>query len=136
MTVPRKKARTFYSIGEVCRMLDLKPHVLRYWETRFDGLSPSKNRAGNRVYVAKDLQAIALIHRLVHEERYSIEGARRRIGELQQEGSATDESSRALEIAFLKSLRTELSEITSLLDPKPASRHSGESRDPVTPEPR
>lgn len=116
MPVPRRSRRTFYSIGEVCGMLDLKPHVLRYWETQFPGLAPSKNRAGNRVYQSREVELIALIRRLVHDERYTIEGARLRLQELEQEGSTAEHSSRALERSFLRSLRTELEEIAELLD--------------------
>ena len=116
MSVPRRSRRTFYSIGEVCTMLDLKPHVLRYWETQFPALAPSKNRAGNRVYQSGEVELIALIRRLVHDERYTIEGARIRLEELEREGSTAEHSSRALERAFLRSLRTELEEIAGLLD--------------------
>ncbi len=83
----RARRRTFYSIGEVCAMLDIKPHVLRYWETQFPRLSPSKNRAGNRVYTGEELELIALIRRLVHDERYTIEGARLRIGRWRRRGA-------------------------------------------------
>jgi DNA-binding transcriptional MerR regulator len=113
----RTRRRTFYSIGEVCEMLDLKPHVLRYWETQFPGLSPTKNRAGNRVYQADELELIALIRRLVHDERYTIEGARKRLEELDAEGTTTAHSSRALELSFLRSLRGELEAVLELLDP-------------------
>lgn len=113
----RARRRTFYSIGEVCEMLDLKPHVLRYWETQFPGLAPTKNRAGNRVYQADDLELIALIRRLVHDERYSIEGARKRLAELDSEGTTAQHSSRALEQSFLRSLRSELESLLDLLDP-------------------
>ena len=112
-----RRRRAFYSIGEVCEMLDLKSHVLRYWETQFPGLSPTKNRAGNRVYQADELELIALIRRLVHDERYTIEGARKRLEELDAEGTTTQHSSRALELSFLRSLRGELEALLQLLDP-------------------
>ena len=113
----RPRRRTFYSIGEVCEMLEIKAHVLRYWETQFPGLSPTKNRAGNRVYEADELELIALIRRLVHDERYTIEGARRRLEEMDAEGSTAQHSSRALEQSFLRSLGGELESILALLDP-------------------
>ena len=113
----RPRRRTFYSIGEVCEMLDVKPHVLRYWETQFPGLAPTKNRAGNRVYQADELELIALIKRLVHDERYTIEGARRRLEELDAEGITAQQSVRVLEQSFLRSLRGELEALLDLLDP-------------------
>lgn len=109
--------REYYSIGEVCEMLDLKPHVLRYWETQFDALAPPKNRAGNRVYRRRDVELIALIRRLVHEERYTIEGARARLDEIRRGGSAERRAARELDRAFLTTLRGELEGLLELLAP-------------------
>ena len=50
--------KAYYSIGEVCNLTGLKPHVLRYWETQFEVLSPTKNRAGNRVFRPKEIELI------------------------------------------------------------------------------
>jgi len=97
-------------------MLGIKPHVLRYWETQFALLSPSKNRAGNRVYTGEELEQIALIRRLVHDQRYTIEGARLRLREMEEAGTSAEQSSRALETAFLRSLQQELEEISALLE--------------------
>jgi DNA-binding transcriptional MerR regulator len=115
----RRRRREFYGIGEVCNMLDLKPHVLRYWETQFEALSPSKNRSGNRVYREADIETIALIQRLVHDERYSIEGARRRLEELQAAGTTGDRPANTLERSFLRALRGELERILDILDSSP-----------------
>jgi len=98
-------------------MLGIKPHVLRYWETQFALLSPSKNRAGNRVYTGEELEQIALIRRLVHDERYTIEGARLRLREMEEEGTSAEHSTRALEVSFLRSLGEELEAIATLLEP-------------------
>ena len=113
----RGRRRTFYSIGEVCSIIGVKPHVLRYWESQFRELSPTKNRSGNRVYQTEEIELIALIHTLVHEQRYTVEGARKRLVELKNEGTAAEHSSQALQRAFLRSLRSELQELHELLDP-------------------
>lgn len=113
----RARRRTYYSIGEVCSMVGVKPHVLRYWESQFDELSPTKNRSGNRVYQAGEIELIALIHRLVHEERYTVEGARKRLGDLQVEGKTAEHSAAALQRAFLRTLQSDLQELHALLDP-------------------
>ena len=68
--------KLYYSIGEVSEISQLKPYVLRYWESEFSNLSPSKNRAGNRVYTEKDINRILEIKRLLYQERFTIEGAR------------------------------------------------------------
>lgn len=117
--------KVYYSIGEVCDLTGLKPHVLRYWETQFPELSPTKNRAGNRVYQARELEIIALIRKLVYEERYTLEGARRRVEELKAEGTAQEQSSRALERTFLRTLRQEMQAIEALLDPAGVDRRPG-----------
>jgi DNA-binding transcriptional MerR regulator len=113
----RPRRRAFYSIGEVCAMIGVKPHVVRYWESQFEELSPAKNRSGNRVYQTNEIELIALIHRLVHDERYTVEGAKRRVAELRAAGAAGMASSQALERAFLRTLQSELKEIHDLLDP-------------------
>lgn len=116
MVVSRKPpAREFYAIGEVCEMFSLKPHVLRYWETQFSALAPVKNRQGMRLYRGRDLELIALIQRLVHEERYTVEGARARIAEMKAEGTEHAAASSSLTAAFLRSLRGELEAIRTLL---------------------
>lgn len=111
----KRPQREFYSIGEVCELFELKPHVLRYWEAQFPALSPAKNRSGNRVYRARDLELIALIRHLVHEERFTLEGARKRIDELRADGAAGMEAAAALERSFVRSLRVELEAIVELL---------------------
>ena len=113
----KRPVREFYSIGEVCDLFGLKPHVLRYWETVFPALNPPKNRAGNRVYRARDMEMIALIQHLVHDERYTIEGARARIDELRSEGAAAEVAGRALEQSFVRSLRGELEDLLEILTP-------------------
>ena len=68
--------KLYYSIGEVSKMVGLKSYVLRYWETEFKQLSPPKNRAGNRTYRQKDIDLILKIKDLLHEKKFTIEGAR------------------------------------------------------------
>lgn len=83
---PGKSARLFpdklfYKIGEVSRIADVEPYVLRYWETEFPFLHPRKNKSGQRVYVRKDLELVLQIKKLLHEDRYTIEGVRKRFEE-------------------------------------------------------
>lgn len=69
--------KLYYSISEVSRITGLEQHVLRYWESQFPELNPAKNRAGNRIYTNKDISLIFEIKRLVREEGFTIEGAKR-----------------------------------------------------------
>lgn len=68
--------KLYYSISEVSKITDLEQYVLRYWESEFDQLKPSKNRAGNRIYTNRDIQLILFIKKLLRDERYTIEGAK------------------------------------------------------------
>ena len=71
--------KIYYSISEVCRLTDLEPHVLRYWENEFTQLKPKKNRAGNRAYKEKDIEIIRYIKKLLYEEKFTIPGARKKL---------------------------------------------------------
>jgi DNA-binding transcriptional MerR regulator len=113
--------KEYYSIGEVCDLVGLKPHVLRYWESQFPALKPSKNRSGNRVYQRREIRLIMLVQRLLYEEKYTIEGARQRVDELRKGGDLEEETQRALDSATVDELRGELRAILKLLQ-----------RDPVT----
>lgn len=68
--------KLYYSISEVSKITGLEQYVLRYWETEFEQLKPSKNRAGNRIYTNRDIKTILYIKKLLREERYTIEGAK------------------------------------------------------------
>lgn len=68
--------KLYYSISEVSRIAGLEQYVLRYWESEFDELKPSKNRAGNRIYTNRDIQLILKIKELLRDKRYTIEGAK------------------------------------------------------------
>lgn len=71
--------KLYYKIGEVCDLCEIEPHVLRYWETEFSQLSPSKNSSGQRLYRYRDLQLVSRIKQLLYEEGYTIAGAGRKL---------------------------------------------------------
>lgn len=78
--------KLFFRIGEVAKLLDVKPYVLRYWETEFPMVAPVKSATGQRVYKRADVEMLFLIKNLLYVERFSIEGARKRIRDLKKEG--------------------------------------------------
>ena len=75
----RAGRKLFHKIGEVCKICDLEPHVLRYWESEFPVLSPSKNRSGQRIYRSQDLELINTISHLLYEEGFTIAGAKKQL---------------------------------------------------------
>lgn len=78
--------RTFFRIGDVADLAGVKPYVLRYWESEFPMIAPTKSNSGHRVYRRGDVETVLLIKHLLYTERYSIEGARKRIRDLRKGG--------------------------------------------------
>ncbi|MBU6153760.1 MAG: MerR family transcriptional regulator [Bdellovibrionales bacterium] len=79
--------RTFFRIGDVARILELKTHVIRFWEGQFPFVVPVKGPNGQRVYRRSQIESLILVKHLLHVERYSIEGAKKRIAELRKSGN-------------------------------------------------
>ncbi|MGB9716751.1 MAG: MerR family transcriptional regulator [Thermodesulfovibrionales bacterium] len=71
--------KLFYKIGEVSKIVGVEPYVLRYWETEFPFLKPRKSRSGQRVYIKKDVELLLQIKNLLYNERYTIEGVKKRL---------------------------------------------------------
>jgi DNA-binding transcriptional MerR regulator len=87
-TESRIPQKLFFRIGEVCDLIKVQPHVLRYWETEFPMLAPQKNRAGQRVYRRKDVETVLRIRDLLYEEKFTIAGARKRLADENKKGGA------------------------------------------------
>ncbi|NNE68203.1 MAG: MerR family transcriptional regulator [Pyrinomonadaceae bacterium] len=79
--------KIFFKIGEVCNILDVQAHVLRYWETEFPMLSPQKNRSGQRTYRRRDVEMALRIKDLLYEDLYTIAGAKKRLQKEIKEGT-------------------------------------------------
>lgn len=73
---PEIPDKLYFRIGEVSRLVGVKPFVLRFWETEFPQLAPKKSGSGHRLYRRKDVESVLEIKRLLYEERFTIEGAR------------------------------------------------------------
>jgi DNA-binding transcriptional MerR regulator len=80
--IPDKLA---FKIGEVAELLDVKPYVLRYWETEFEILKPKKSKHNQRMYERKDVENLFLIKKLLYRDRFSIEGARSALKKLRKD---------------------------------------------------
>jgi DNA-binding transcriptional MerR regulator len=106
----------FFSIGEVCDLTGLKPHVLRYWESQFRFLNPAKNRSGNRVYQRREVELIQLVKHLLYTEKYTIEGARQRVDEHRKAGDLKRVSRAALNIEALEAAEQDLKELLQLFE--------------------
>jgi DNA-binding transcriptional MerR regulator len=74
-----ENAEVRYKIGDVCRIADVQPYVLRYWESEFPLLAPDRSLPGPRTYSARELELIGQIKRLLYDEGYTIAGAKKRL---------------------------------------------------------
>jgi DNA-binding transcriptional MerR regulator len=124
--------KDLFRIGEVCRLTQTKPFVLRYWETEFPSLQPVKSPSGHRLYRRQDIDTVLEIKRLLYEQGFTIAGARRHLQELQSNGDepraegttaaanapakASPGASRAVRVKLLLDLREELQAILTLLE--------------------
>ena len=114
--------KAYYSIGDVCDLTGLKPHVLRYWETQFDVLRPTKNRAGNRVFRPKDIELVLLVKNLLYEQKYTIEGANQKLLEMKKGGELEGGGPQGLlGSEFLASMKEELEALAEILTPPESS---------------
>ncbi len=112
--------KEYYSIGEVCELTGLKPHVLRYWEAQFEALNLSKNRAGNRVFRPKEIELVLLVKHLLYEKKFTIEGARQRLMDMRQRGEMARARKEVVDQEFLSGLRQELIRLREVLTAPPS----------------
>ncbi len=84
---PEIPNKLYFRIGDVSRIAGVKPYVLRYWETEFPAIGPKKSGSNHRLYRRKDVELILDIKRLLYQERYTIEGARKHLDALHKAGA-------------------------------------------------
>ncbi len=117
--LPRK---LFYKIGEVCQLTGTQPYVLRFWESEFPQLAPTKSRSGQRLYRHKDIDLVLQIKKLLYEEGFTISGARKKLGMPEGQGAIDDLFDRpsrrepAPETSTLQSVEADLQEILGIMD--------------------
>jgi len=112
----KEPVQEFFSIGDVCTLTDLKPHVLRYWESQFKFLHPAKNRSGNRVYQRREIELIMLVKQLLYTEKYTIDGARQKIDEYKKSGELRTAARAALDSQAVEAMESDLRSILAILN--------------------
>ena len=104
--------KLYYSIGEVSQITELKQYVLRYWETEFPHLKPSKNSAGNRVYTPEDVENIKEIKKLLHEEKFTIKGARQHLKDVKVKKKVLDiDALSSMDVTLLKKIQNDIGDL-------------------------
>jgi DNA-binding transcriptional MerR regulator len=108
--------KLYFRIGEVSELADTKPYVLRYWETEFPTLKPVKSATGHRLYRRRDVEMVLEIKRLLYEEGFTIEGARRYLsGSSEVVADARPAASSKLSEAQVKAIQRELRGILTIV---------------------
>ena len=114
--------KLYYSISEVSEITELKQYVLRYWETEFSQLKPSKNRAGNRIYRSHDIDLLMEIKSLLYDRKFTIKGAQQYLKNPSMKTRQTVSKnkivklSNSLDIQTLKDLRQGLGDLIKLIE--------------------
>ena len=110
--------KLYYSIREVSELTSVKPYVLRHWESEFEELRPSKNRAGNRTYRLHDIKLVLLLKKLLYVEKFTFEGARQKLRMLKRPAESQRQLSfeRLLQEDMVNEIKKELSTILHLLN--------------------
>ena len=105
--------KVYFKIGEVAEIVGVKPYVLRYWETEFPDIAPAKSKSKQRLYKRKEVEMILRIRDLLYKEKFTIEGARKRLKELNRRGGK------------VKEIETQAAQITLALPRNPESPDEG-----------
>ena len=114
--LPPIPAKRYFTIGEVSELCDVKPHVLRYWETEFPSLKPVKRRGNRRYYQRSDVMMVRQIRGLLYEQGYTISGARLRLeGDQGKPAMSTAHAAASPMQDSLRTVRLELEQIVALL---------------------
>ena len=106
-----EEGKKYFRIGEVSELIGVEPYVLRYWESEFSVIRPTKASSGHRVYSRKDVEALHIIRHLLHVEKYSIKGAKKRFSDRKKEVKESQQVSKQ----HLKALSSEIKELIQLI---------------------
>lgn len=106
-----------YKIGEVCKIADVQPYVLRYWETEFPALAPNKSGGGQRLYSQREIDTILRIKQLLYSEGFTIAGAKKKLeGESESPATPTHAAPASELTKALLHVKNELTAILRMLD--------------------
>lgn len=107
--------KTYFKIGEVAGIVDIKTSVLRYWETEFSFLNPEKSSAGQRLYTRQNIETVKQIKQLLYQEKYTIEGVRKKLAPRKSSVSKKPLETSTDPLALLRLIQQDLLEIRASL---------------------
>lgn len=105
--------KAYFRIGEVSKILQVEPYVLRYWESEFKSIKPARTTSDQRIYRRKDVVELMMIKRLLYEEAFTIKGAKQYLAKMKIKNNIPDSS-----LALLSEIKEGLLQIKELIDRK------------------
>ena len=113
---PTETDDKLYKIGEVCKLADVQPYVLRYWETEFPQLAPNKSGGGQRLYTRREIDTILRIKELLYRDGFTIAGAKKKLDEEPaEEGAGAEPKAPAVRTDVTRALVTVKEELNAIL---------------------
>lgn len=121
--IPEIPVKLYYRIGEVADLVGVERHTLRYWESEFGSIRPQKSRRGQRIYSRRDVQKLLKVKDLLHNQGFTIAGARKRMREVGEEPSPVQDAARATVqrvrtslLAIREEIAAELQQLNDAID--------------------
>lgn len=105
--------KTYFRIGEVSKLLNVQPYVIRYWESEFKTIRPIRTRSDQRLYRHRDVEELLLIRRLLYKENFTINGARKQLRKMRGEEGTTAKEDRADVLARIEKGLREIRDLVS-----------------------
>ena len=106
--------KAYFRIGEVSKILDVEPYVIRYWETEFKTVSPVRTKTAQRLYRKKDVQELLTIKNLLYAQRFTIDGAKKQLQKLRNNEEPENKDNEKQKL-FLMRIKQELQQIKEMM---------------------
>jgi DNA-binding transcriptional MerR regulator len=106
--------RAYFRIGEVSKILDVEPYVIRYWETEFKTINPVRTKTAQRLYRKKDVQELVAIKNLLYAQRFTIDGAKKQL-QKSRGSEEPEEKMNENNKMILRKIKQELQEIREIV---------------------
>lgn len=107
--------KAYFRIGEVSKILNVESYVIRYWETEFKSIKPTRTKSAQRLYRKKDVQELLTIRNLLYSQRFTIDGAKKQLAKIRQEGQEGEQKIKINDNEKLLLIKHELQQIKNII---------------------
>lgn len=105
--------KAYFRIGEVSKILDVEPYVIRYWESEFKTVKPVRTKAAQRLYRKKDVEELLTIRNLLYQQRFTIDGAKKQLAKPKTEADAAMKTDHEEKLIFIKKQLQQIKQMMS-----------------------